>query len=100
MKTALLVAVAIVILSSLPFVSRETDAAAQENSHAHAGSTSVNRSSSTITQSHPENLQADGGMQSTNSDWAGKLDSKSATPGADLVNINKKAERIAAPQTK
>ncbi|MGA2727724.1 MAG: hypothetical protein ABSE96_07930 [Terracidiphilus sp.] len=101
MKTALLVAVAIVILSSLPFVSRQTDAAAQENSPAHAGSAYVNRSSSTITQSHPEKLQADGGMQSTNSDWAGKLDTKSAKPGAaDLVNINKKAERIAAPQAK
>jgi len=40
-------------------------------------------------------------MRATNSDWAGKLDTKSAKPGAaDLVNINKKAERIAAPQAK
>jgi hypothetical protein len=101
-KTALLVAVAIVIFSSLPFLSRQTDAAAQESSTAHAGSAYVNQCSAKNTQSRPENLQAaPDGMQSTNSDWVGKLDSKSVKPGvAGLVNTNKKAKGIAAPQAK
>jgi hypothetical protein len=102
-KTALLVAVAIVIFSSLPFLSRQTDAAAQESSTAHALSAYVNQSSAKNTQSRPENLQAapDRGMQSTNSDRVGKLASKSAKLGAaGLVNTNKKAKGIAAPQAK
>jgi hypothetical protein len=47
MKTAILLAVAIVVLSSVPFMSRPTDAAAQENAGPHAVSPQVNSSAAT-----------------------------------------------------
>ncbi len=103
MKIALLVAMAIVIFSSLPFVSRQTDAAAEENSPAQAKSAYVNRSPSANTQTDPKKLQSapNRATQSTNSDSVGRLDSESAQPGAaDLVNINKKAQRVTVPQAK
>jgi hypothetical protein len=91
MKTALLVAVAIVTFSSLPFVSRQADAAAQENSPAHAVSAYAKQSPAINTQSRPEKLQAapDRGMQSIKSDWVGKLDAKPSAAGP--VNANEKA---------
>jgi len=44
MKSAILIAVAVVIVSSLPVVLRQTGAAAQENATAHPASTQADRS--------------------------------------------------------
>jgi hypothetical protein len=57
MKTAILVAVAIIILSSLPFVSRQTDAAAQENEPAHAIGAQRNASAVTKARDRFENAR-------------------------------------------
>jgi hypothetical protein len=108
MKTALLVAVAIVIFSSLPFVSRQTDAVAEENAPAHAGSAQANQSSAMNAQARLENAQAapNRGMRSANDEFVGKLDSKSLTTtsaqgGASVaVSLNKRVKTLAIPPAK
>jgi hypothetical protein len=103
MKTALLVAVAIVIFSSLPFVSRQTKAAAQESSPAHAVRPQGNHSAVMQIQAPRESTQAPAnrGLRSTNDDFMRKRDSKSAKPPVTVLeNTNEKAKTIAVPQAK
>jgi hypothetical protein len=103
MKTALLVAVAIVIFSSLPFVSRQTNAAAQENSSAHAVRAQENYSTVTPIRAPKESTQAPAsrGLRSANGDFMRKRDSQSAKPPVTVpVNTNEKAKTIALPQAK
>ena len=83
MKTAILVAVAIIILSSLPFVSRQTDATAQENEPAHAIAGQRNASAVVKTRDRFESARgsdlatANTEMRSADGHSAGKLNSKS-----------------------
>jgi hypothetical protein len=53
MKSAILIAVAVVIVSSLPVVLRQTDAAAQENATAHPAGTQADRSAFVNAQARP-----------------------------------------------
>jgi hypothetical protein len=57
MKTVILLAVAIVILSSVPFVSRQTDAAAQENAGPHAVAAQVNSSTAAATPAQNQSVR-------------------------------------------
>ena len=65
MKSAILIAVAVVIVSSLPVVLRQTDAAAQENATAHPASPNADRSAFVSAQARPESNDASGSASST-----------------------------------
>jgi hypothetical protein len=106
MKTAILVAVAIIILSSLPFVSRQTDATAQENEPAHA--IGGQRNASAVTEARDRFESARGNdlatenreLRSADGHSVGKLDSKSfkgdSGVGAALqVNSSKRTKTLA-----
>jgi hypothetical protein len=103
MKTALLVAVAIVIFSSLPFVSRQTNAAAQESSPANAVRAQGNYSADAPIQTPQERTQApvNRGLRSINGEFMHQGYSKSAKPPLTIIgDINEKAKTVAVPQAK
>jgi hypothetical protein len=103
MKTALLVAVAIVIFSSLPLVSRQTNAAAQENSPGNAVRAQGNYSADAPIQTPQESTQArvNRGLRSINGEFMHKGYSKSTnSPLSIIVNTNEKAKTGAVPQAK
>ena len=96
MKSALLLAIAIVTLSSLPVASRSSNAEAQEaagartnesaSASAHAGNAQANGSASSSTAAE---------MRPVNAELVGKLDAKSARAGDTVVAKTREKVRTA-----
>ncbi len=93
MKSAILLAVAFVSLSSLPFVSRQSDAAARED--AQAPGAQVNPSTATNVQAHPGTVQAnasasaDAQVQPGHAELVGKFDPRPFTVAAKTKKKSK-----------
>jgi hypothetical protein len=93
MKPAILLAIAVVTISSLPFASHENNAEAQEGSaqvnqsaSAHAAGTNANASASAAGAAE---------MRPVNAELVGKLDAKSAKTGDTVVAKTKEKVRTA-----
>ena len=91
MKIALLFAVAVVIFSSVPGMAHQAASSAQQSGTASAAGAQVNESGSASAQTGPGQTQANGSaaagarMQPVKGELVGKLDSKSARVGQQVV---------------
>jgi Ni/Co efflux regulator RcnB len=105
MKSAILIAVAVVIVSSLPVVLRQTDAAAQENATAHPASTQADRSAFVNAQARPKSDDVSGSASSNtqrpkvNRESVVRFDSNSSKTGSAKAGdtAEAKARRKARP---
>jgi hypothetical protein len=90
MKPAILLAIAIVMVSSLPLISRQDDAIAQESASASANA-HANQSPAANANANAGGVEANGAaaadaqMQPVNAELVGKLDSKTAKAGDPVV---------------
>jgi Ni/Co efflux regulator RcnB len=91
MKSAILIAVAVVIVSSLPVVLRQTGAAAQENATAHPAGTQADRSA--FVNAQASNTQ----KQPVNRESVVRFDSNSSKTGSAKAGdtVEAKARRQA-----
>jgi len=101
MKTALLLAVAVVILSSLPLAAHQATATAQQSASASASGTHVQQSADANAQASPGSVQANGSstaegqMRPVRGELVSKLDSKSARVGEPVVVKTREKVRTA-----